>query len=63
MHACAACAQVGGVVLGGSGLFRTDGKTHYGARKLIAGIAGIEYDSGEYGSWACTYNGARKLIA
>ncbi|KAG1677430.1 hypothetical protein FOA52_001885 [Chlamydomonas sp. UWO 241] len=37
--------KVGGIVMGGTGLFRADGGTHYGARKLISGVAGIIYDS------------------
>lgn len=39
--------QVAGVVLGGTALFRTDGQTQYGARKLISGLLGVVYESGE----------------
>lgn len=33
------------VLLGGTALFRADGQTHYGVRKLISGIMGVVYES------------------
>jgi len=58
--------QACGVVLGGSALFRADGLTHFGARKLVSGIMGVIYESdwlpkvvpggGQLPVWLCREN-------
>lgn len=37
--------QASAVVLGGSGLLRTDGSIQLGVRKLISGVQGLAYDT------------------
>ncbi|KAL6746000.1 hypothetical protein V8C86DRAFT_2957971 [Haematococcus lacustris] len=36
------------LVLGGSALLRADGLTHFGVRKLLSGLQGVEYEGGDW---------------
>ncbi len=38
--------QAGALILGGSALFRADGSTHFGVRKLISEVLGLSYAGG-----------------
>eukprot|EP00199_Chlamydomonas_sp_CCMP681_P005074 CAMPEP_0119112888 /NCGR_PEP_ID=MMETSP1180-20130426/42102_1 /TAXON_ID=3052 ORGANISM="Chlamydomonas cf sp, Strain CCMP681" /NCGR_SAMPLE_ID=MMETSP1180 /ASSEMBLY_ACC=CAM_ASM_000741 /LENGTH=116 /DNA_ID=CAMNT_0007100651 /DNA_START=63 /DNA_END=413 /DNA_ORIENTATION=- len=38
--------DAGALILGGSGLFKADGMTHFGVRKLISKVTGVTYGAG-----------------
>ncbi|GMH33554.1 hypothetical protein BSKO_01388 [Bryopsis sp. KO-2023] len=41
--------EVSGLLMGGSALFRTNGQTQFGARKLISQLHGVDYEEGMMG--------------